>query len=119
MLICHLWNSLISLGDSPVARAPPCHPSQAIKVYNPSKSSRIDVSGDGDGDRDGDAARDIWRVPFIMPPTVRTSANKIRRRFAYRCVHLRIAFVSFMYYQMFNIQLCIKMGAMPKSCFTC
>lgn len=52
-----------------------------------------------------------------MPPTVSTSANKIRRRFAYRFVG-SAGFVSSMYYQMFNIQLCIKMGAI-RVVFTC
>lgn len=70
MLICHLWNSLISLWDLPV---PPAwfftdslggqssqngaFVTNQLKFTTQPKSSRIDISGEGDGD--GEAARRI------------------------------------------------------------
>lgn len=61
MLICHLWKSLISLWDSTVPQlthslAGPTEPfikrlsHKSNKFYNPTKFSRIDVSGLVTGD---------------------------------------------------------------------
>lgn len=80
----------------------------------------------------GDANRDVESGPLLMPPTVRTSANKIRSLtlcISNRCCCCCLSSVTYIlggnssvwssvYFQMFNIQLWMEM-ARNRAVFTC